>query len=93
MSSVLQSIRILLAAPSQQATDSDVLARLDAENKDSSAALIHQYGRMVLGVGRRILGNEHDAENDCQATFLLLAQNGFWSERCRCSLFTICNDD
>jgi RNA polymerase sigma factor (sigma-70 family) len=56
-------------------TDADLLARF-VHRRDEAAleTLIHRHGPMVLGVCRRILRHEQDAEDAFQATFLILVR-------------------
>jgi RNA polymerase sigma factor (sigma-70 family) len=56
-------------------TDHQLIERFLARQEESDAAfrlLIQRHGPMVLGVCRRILGDEHAAEDAFQATFLIL---------------------
>jgi RNA polymerase sigma factor (sigma-70 family) len=56
-------------------TDAQLL-EMFVSQKDQAAfeALVRRYGSMVLKVCLRVIRNHHDAEDACQATFLLMAR-------------------
>src|SRR5437879_3347223 len=56
-------------------TDTQLLEQYVAQKNDSAfEAIVRRHGAMVLGVCRRILRNEADAEDAFQATFLVLVR-------------------
>jgi RNA polymerase sigma factor (sigma-70 family) len=56
-------------------TDTDLLHRFrDEQDEAAFAVLLHRYGPMVWGVCRRIVGENHSADDVFQATFLVLAR-------------------
>jgi RNA polymerase sigma factor (sigma-70 family) len=67
--------KLVDGGPDAQVTDGELLQRFTGkQNEAAFQALFRRHAPMVLAVGRRVLGSAHDAEDVCQATFLLLAQ-------------------
>jgi RNA polymerase sigma factor (sigma-70 family) len=66
-------------------TDRELLHRFARGDQSAFAALMRRHGAMVLGVGRRVLHQESDAEDVFQATFLALARHA-GSRRWRASV-------
>lgn len=59
----------------REAPDAELLERFTVRREESAfAALLHRHGPMVLGVSRRVLHSDADADDVFQATFLLLAK-------------------
>jgi RNA polymerase sigma factor (sigma-70 family) len=73
--SVLVQLRRLADGGGNGVSDADLLARFVAcQDEAAFELLLHRHGPMVLGVCRRILRHEQDAEDAFQATFLVLAR-------------------
>ena len=73
---VLRHIRTLFAGPQAEGqTDGDLLDQFIHQRSDAAfTALLEHHGPMVLSVCRRVLRDEHLAEDVFQATSLVLAQ-------------------
>ena len=78
LSRVSQAIR----AVGSMATDRQLLRQFaDDGDQEAFAALVRRHTGLVLGVCRRMLPTTQDAEDACQATFLILARkagSGRW---------------
>src|SRR2546423_7940116 len=76
LNGVLQYIRKAAAVHTDRGlSDRDLLERfVGARDEVAFTVLIERHGPMVLGVCRRALPHFHDAEDACQATFLVLAR-------------------
>jgi RNA polymerase sigma factor (sigma-70 family) len=75
-SCVLQHLRRLVAARAAEGlSDRELLDQFVAKRDEAAfAALVERHGAMVLGVCRRVLRHVHNAEDACQAAFLVLAR-------------------
>jgi RNA polymerase sigma factor (sigma-70 family) len=72
----LQQVVKLAAVQTVRERDDGELLEWFVTHKDEAAfaVLVERHGPMVLGVCRRLLGSAADAEDACQAAFLVLAQ-------------------
>jgi RNA polymerase sigma factor (sigma-70 family) len=72
---LLHYLRRLIAPARNDASDAVLLERFVSRRDEAAfAALLARHGPMVHGVCRRILRDDHDAEDVFQATFLVLAR-------------------
>ena len=76
LNGVLHHVRILAALQTDRALGDPELLQRFVERHDEAAftVLIERHGPMVLGVCRRALQHAQDAEDACQATFLVFAR-------------------
>src|SRR5262249_36018514 len=76
LTSLVRNLRKLFGAPpADVTTDGHLLERfVHQRDGEAFAELLRRHGPMVLGICRRVLRDEHDAEDAFQATFIILAR-------------------
>jgi RNA polymerase sigma factor (sigma-70 family) len=76
LGSVVRHLRRSLNGHGRAALTDDALLERFVRGRDEAAfeALLHRHAPMVFGVCRRVLGNDADAEDAFQATFLVLVR-------------------
>ncbi|OAI49031.1 hypothetical protein AYO44_01110 [Planctomycetaceae bacterium SCGC AG-212-F19] len=94
LGSVLWHIRQMLGKSAKSAlTDRQLLERFAAQRDEQAfATLVQRHGPLVLTVCRRLLPNDHDAEDAFQATFFVLARKAtalHWHESVSSWLFEV----
>jgi RNA polymerase sigma factor (sigma-70 family) len=86
-------LRRVLGGAAGDATDLQLLERYAATRQEEAfAALVRRHGALVLGVCRRVLGNDCDADDAFQATFLVLARKAgsvVWRESIGSWLYSV----
>jgi RNA polymerase sigma factor (sigma-70 family) len=84
-------LAVLSAAGAKQLTDSELLAQFVEGDQTAFAAIVKRHTGLVLGVCRRVLPTVQDAEDACQAVFLVLARKaktGRWQSSIANWLYT-----
>jgi RNA polymerase sigma factor (sigma-70 family) len=75
VNAVWQYLRKTVRPPAaDEVSDADLLTEYVQGRAEAFDQLVQRHGRMVFGVARRILQNDHDAEDAFQAAFLVLTQ-------------------
>src|SRR5262249_22813665 len=75
LASTLRHLQWLAAAPANGVTDGELLRRfIDQRDEAAFGALVRRHGELVFRVCQQVLGQEQEAEDAFQATFLALAQ-------------------
>jgi RNA polymerase sigma-70 factor, ECF subfamily len=59
-------------APNEELADDTLIARICADDPEALGLLFRRYARLVWSIGRRILGNNEEADDLLQDVFLFL---------------------